>query len=195
MTPNYLTELRLNAEQGDAAAQFNLGTAYSQGASGQPNIKEAAKWYLKAAEQGHAYSQHQIGLFYFHGWGVPEDYAEAEKWYRKAEEQGLNEAKRARENLQYTIKAAEEEKCRRTDQESARLFERYEQGARIFGSITAIVVFLCSWIYFIATYGYLFGFGLGWLPSGILAVISGFIAGWLWPLIFLGIIILMSIYM
>jgi hypothetical protein len=46
-------------------------------------------------------------------------------------------------------------------------------------SITAFIVFWGSWIYCIATYGFLLGVGLGWLPSIIVAVIAGV----LWPLI------------
>lgn len=49
--------------------------------------------------------------------------------------------------------------------------------------ITAFITFVGSWIYCIATYGFLLGVGLGWLPSLIVA----YIAGLLWPLIALGI--------
>ena len=52
--------------------------------------------------------------------------------------------------------------------------------------IIAFIVFVYSWIYCIATYGYLLGVGLGWLPSIIVAVI----AGTLWPLILIGIVLL-----
>lgn len=45
--------------------------------------------------------------------------------------------------------------------------------------ITGVVTFVGSWIYCIATYGYLFGVGLGWLPS----LIVGTLAGYLWPII------------
>ena len=38
--------------------------------------------------------------------------------------------------------------------------------------ITWILVFLGCWIYCIATYGFLWGVGLGWLPSGIVATIA-----------------------
>lgn len=51
----------------------------------------------------------------------------------------------------------------------------YEIGALI----TAGVVFIGCWIYCIATYGFLLGVGLGWLPSWICAAI----AACLWPLI------------
>ncbi|MBK7207660.1 MAG: hypothetical protein IPH91_05190 [Elusimicrobia bacterium] len=47
--------------------------------------------------------------------------------------------------------------------------------------ITAFIIFVGSWIYCIANYGFLLGVGLGWLPSLIVA----FIGGALWPLILL----------
>lgn len=52
--------------------------------------------------------------------------------------------------------------------------------------ITGFIVFIASWLYCIATYGFLFGVGLGWLPSIIVAVI----AGYLWPLIVIAIVAL-----
>jgi hypothetical protein len=48
-------------------------------------------------------------------------------------------------------------------------------GGVFFGGLT----FLGCWIYCAATYGFLFGFGLGWLP----ALICGFLVGIFWPLI------------
>ncbi len=46
------------------------------------------------------------------------------------------------------------------------------------GKWVALLVFIGCWIYCIATYGFLLGVGVGWLPSLIIAVISFFI----WPL-------------
>ena len=43
------------AEQGDAAAQFNLGRMYES-----IDLAEAAKWYRLAAEQGHAGAQSEL---------------------------------------------------------------------------------------------------------------------------------------
>jgi uncharacterized protein len=43
---------RLAAEQGNAAAQFNLGVMYNEGEGVLENYKTAAKWYKLAAEQG-----------------------------------------------------------------------------------------------------------------------------------------------
>lgn len=49
-----LREFRLLAEQGDANAQYNLGTMYDNGEGVREDDEEAAKWYRKAAEQGDA---------------------------------------------------------------------------------------------------------------------------------------------
>ena len=58
------------------------------------------------------------------------------------------------------------------------------------GSIAALVAFFGSWIYCVSEYGYLMGFGLGWLPSLILAAIVFLIVRYLWWLALLGGIIL-----
>ena len=54
------------------------------------------------------------------------------------------------------------------------LNERYLLVGLYAAYLVAGIAFLGSYCYCIATYGYLLGFGLGWLPSGILA----FIAWW-----------------
>lgn len=51
-------------------------------------------------------------------------------------------------------------------------------------NITAFITFVGSWIYCMAEYGFLFGVGLGWLPSIFVAALAGV----LWPLIALGIV-------
>lgn len=62
----------------------------------------------------------------------------------------------------------------------------YQEDVHTLGAvITAFIVFIGSWIYCIAEYGYLLGVGLGWLPSIIVAVI----AGALWPLIAIAIVV------
>lgn len=43
--------------------------------------------------------------------------------------------------------------------------------------------FIASWIYCMQEYGFLFGFGLGWLPSALLAAIVGSAVNYLWPYI------------
>jgi hypothetical protein len=54
--------------------------------------------------------------------------------------------------------------------------------------ISFILIFLGCWIYCIATYGFLLGVGLGWLPSAIVAGIVSFF----WPLILIGIVIILA---
>ncbi len=87
-----VNELRARAQQGDAAAQFNLGRLYVTGTGVPQNDAEATRWYRLAADQGHAGAQHNLGSKYDNGMGVPEDDAEAVRWYRLAAEQGHWEA-------------------------------------------------------------------------------------------------------
>ncbi len=53
-------------------------------------------------------------------------------------------------------------------------------------AICGVIVFIGCWIYCIATYGFLLGVGFGWLPSAIVAAIVSLF----WPLLLLGIIVL-----
>lgn len=48
------------------------------------------------------------------------------------------------------------------------------------GGIAAALTFIGAYIYCIATYGFLFGLGLGWLPSAILAGIVFGVVMLLW---------------
>ena len=88
---DYATAYRLFqplAEQGNAEAQYDLGSMYANGQGVQQDYAEAVKWYSKAADQGLAHAQHNLGVMYRAGQGVPQDYAEALKWFREAAEQG-----------------------------------------------------------------------------------------------------------
>jgi hypothetical protein len=50
----------------------------------------------------------------------------------------------------------------------------------VIGYLLGAVTFVGAWWYCAATYGFLFGFGLGWLPAAILAVIVTYAAMFLW---------------
>ena len=60
----------LRNEQGDAAAQYNLGFMYSKGLGVAQDYRQAAKWFQKAAEQGFAWAQANLGVLYYNGQGV-----------------------------------------------------------------------------------------------------------------------------
>jgi TPR repeat protein len=76
------------AEQGDAAAQKEIGLMYAKGQGVVQSDEEALKWFHKAADQGFAEAQNNIGVMYAKGRGVSQDPEEAAKWYRKAAENG-----------------------------------------------------------------------------------------------------------
>ena len=58
---NKLRELQARAKQGDANAQYQLGTMYDNGQGVPKDVKEAVKWYRLAAEQGDTSSQKRFG--------------------------------------------------------------------------------------------------------------------------------------
>jgi TPR repeat protein len=74
-------KFRLLAEQGDASAQFNLGSLYRQGQGVPQDDKQAALWWAKAADQGHTDAQDNLGLRYAKGEGVEQDMVQAYKWF------------------------------------------------------------------------------------------------------------------
>ncbi len=68
---------RLGTEQGNAAAQLNLGLMYDNGEGVPEDDAEAVRWFRLAAEQGYAAAQLNLGVMYDDGEGVPKDDAEA----------------------------------------------------------------------------------------------------------------------
>ena len=76
------------ATQGNAAAQYLLGSMYAHGQGVPQNYTKAVYWYRKAAAQGNAFAEFNLGVAYFDGQGVPQDYTQAVYWFRKAAAQG-----------------------------------------------------------------------------------------------------------
>jgi TPR repeat protein len=76
------------AEQGDRAAQNELGSRYYAGRGVEQDAAEAARWIRLAAAQGYAPAQYNLGLLHFRNRGVAGSDAEAARWYRAAAEQG-----------------------------------------------------------------------------------------------------------
>ena len=87
-----LDYLNSRVEQGDAAAQAELGFFYASGTCVPRNYVGAVRLWRLAAEQGNGYAQYSLGLMYSNGNGVPEDDVEAVRWIRLAAEQGYAEA-------------------------------------------------------------------------------------------------------
>ena len=83
-----LREWKPLAEQGDTAAQFNLGWMYGEGLGVPEDVQQAVKWYRRSADQGDAAAQYTLGLIYNQGRGVPQDFKQAVEWYRRSAEQG-----------------------------------------------------------------------------------------------------------
>jgi TPR repeat protein len=94
-------ELKPLAEQGDADAQFNLGSLYYQGWGVPQDYKEAVKWLRKAAEQNHIFAQTSLGTVYYDGvQGVIEkDYPQSLMWFIFAAAQGDREAMEFRDSM------------------------------------------------------------------------------------------------
>ena len=92
-----LDSLRARAEQGEAAAQVELGGIYHDGRGVAPDSKEALIWYTKAALQGDAAAQQNLGVMYAQGQGVARNYLYSYAWSDLAAEQGQAGAARNRD--------------------------------------------------------------------------------------------------
>ena len=65
-----LKEWKPLAEEGNAAAQNNLGLMYDNGWGVPQDYKESVYWYRLAVEQGYEVAQYNLGLMYEKGKGV-----------------------------------------------------------------------------------------------------------------------------
>ena len=97
---------RKAAEQGFAAAQYDLGRMYFKGEVVPRDYTEAAKWYRKLAEQDAAAAQYdtaaqyELGGMYFRGQGVPRDYVIAYMWFSLAAAKGDKDARKMLDDLE-----------------------------------------------------------------------------------------------
>jgi Sel1 repeat len=83
---------KVRAEQGEASAQYSLGSRYRKGEGVPLDYAESVRWFRKAAEQGDAPAQYALGYMYYEGKGVSRDDAESVRWSRKAADQGVPSA-------------------------------------------------------------------------------------------------------
>lgn len=80
------------AEQGNAAAQNNMGHMYEEGLGVRQSYAEAMRWYRLAASAELPEAQYNIGLLYYYGYGVSQNPREALRWFRLAAAQNLPNA-------------------------------------------------------------------------------------------------------
>ena len=75
------TAVQTLAEQGDAKAQFALGTMYRDGQGVAQDYAEALRWWRKAAELGVVDAQFALANMYAGGLGIAQDNILAHMWY------------------------------------------------------------------------------------------------------------------
>lgn len=82
------------AKNGDAIAEFRLGTMFAKGQGVPQDFALAAEWLAKSAARGYAPAQNSLGVRYEKGQGVPQNIPRAAVLYREAAEQrfGLAQA-------------------------------------------------------------------------------------------------------
>src|SRR5216684_248231 len=78
------SELLTAAESGDLKAQRELGVRFCEGRGVRKDLREAEKWWTKAAETNDAWAQCCLGRLAY----KQKNLAEAERWWRKAAESG-----------------------------------------------------------------------------------------------------------
>lgn len=93
-TEDFATLLR-NAQSGDAKAQFDLASAYSQGTGVAKDPAKGIEWLKRSALQGYPGAQVVLGYMYQKGIEMEKDPFEAAKWYKKAAQQGDKDPKHA----------------------------------------------------------------------------------------------------
>ena len=85
-------QIRSSAQQGDARAQYYLGTICERGLAGiAHDHAEALRWFRKAADN--AQRQLNLSVMYDMGLGVPQNHNEAARRMLAAANQGLAEAR------------------------------------------------------------------------------------------------------
>lgn len=84
--------IRLSAEQGFAAAQYNMGVILETGFGGKTadaaEEKQAFEWYCKAANHGCAEAMTSVGWCLYKGIGVEPNLSDALSWLKEAATQG-----------------------------------------------------------------------------------------------------------
>jgi TPR repeat protein len=95
------------AEEGNAAAQYNLGLLFRYGKGRPVDLEVAADWCLKAADAGFVPAQYEMAKMYEEGEGVRKNVVQAHKYYKLAAEQRYKDAKKRKKKLAKTMTSTE----------------------------------------------------------------------------------------
>ena len=86
--PDAVKYLTRAAENGQAVAQYRLGTFYEHGQGVAVDSAKAARWYELSAAQGNRKAMHNLAVFY----ASRKDLANAARWFAKAAALGLSDS-------------------------------------------------------------------------------------------------------
>ena len=89
-----IQQLKQQANQGDARAQYEMALCYYTGESTEKCYGQAVYWFKKAADQGHAGAHYFRACAYYAGRGIKQSDEQASYWLTRAAEQGHAEAKK-----------------------------------------------------------------------------------------------------
>ena len=90
---DFIEQVHILAEQGDAEAQAALGRLYGTGTGAEQDYVEALRWFRRAAAQGVADAEYALGVWYVDGrGGLEPDDMEALRWFRRAAAQRVADA-------------------------------------------------------------------------------------------------------
>ena len=80
---------QIEAEKGDADAQYELANMYNSGQAGDKDPEQAVFWYQKSAEQNNDLAQYSLGVMAEFGLGgLEQSEQDAESWYQLAADNG-----------------------------------------------------------------------------------------------------------
>lgn len=85
-------DIAVQANQGDAEAQYSLAVMYDEGEGTREDNAKAIEWYTKSANQGYDLAQYNLAIMYDDGEGVDQDRSKAIEWFTKAANQGYAKA-------------------------------------------------------------------------------------------------------
>lgn len=79
-----LETIQLNADRGNAEAEYKLAKRYERGEGVSKNFERAFEYLHRSAEQEYVYAETDLGSYYARGLGVQKDFSRALYWYRRA---------------------------------------------------------------------------------------------------------------